>query len=101
MLVVATWVKRQTANSRSTALHCTALHCTALHYRAFIMCFKKVQNNCRYEYTPRRVNVFEIGKLLTVFSEVSLARSTLPRLSGGAVSKSPGQYYTAHFDSGL
>jgi len=44
------------------------------------MCFKNIQNNCRYEYTPRRVNVFEIGKMLSVFSEVSLAVSTLPRL---------------------
>lgn len=42
--------------------------------------FQKVQNNCRYEYTPRRVNVFEIGKMLPVFSEVSLAVSTLLRL---------------------
>lgn len=70
MLVVATGVKRQTAKSRSTALH----------HREFFMCFKNVQNNCRYEYTPRRVNVFEIGKMLPVFSEVSVTASTLPRL---------------------
>jgi hypothetical protein len=70
MLVVATGVKRETAKSRSTALHHTT----------FFMCFKNVQNNCRYECTHRRVNVFEIRKMLPVFSEVSVAASTLPRL---------------------
>jgi len=50
MLVVATGVKRQTAKSRSTALHCTALHCTAP--QSVFVCLKKSKTTVGMNILP-------------------------------------------------